>query len=149
MALDRTWYNTLVDDSGSGLDGSIWDKADVDALMDAIDAEHALGIVLTAATPAAFTVATHDWAAGAATLQSVSATGALNLTGMVSTTPNQIRVLINVAAFTITIKHENAGSAAANRFFMAGAADILLTTNASRVFVYHAAVGRWRPVIDG
>jgi hypothetical protein len=39
MALDRTWYNTLVDDSGSGLDGSVWDKADVDALMDAIDAE--------------------------------------------------------------------------------------------------------------
>jgi hypothetical protein len=39
MALDRTWYNTLVDDDGSGLTGSVWDKADVDALMDAIDAE--------------------------------------------------------------------------------------------------------------
>jgi hypothetical protein len=38
MALDRTWYNTLVDDDGSGLTGSVWDKADVDALMDAIDA---------------------------------------------------------------------------------------------------------------
>lgn len=37
--LDRTWYNTLVDDDGSGLVGSVWDKADVDALMDAIDAE--------------------------------------------------------------------------------------------------------------
>jgi hypothetical protein len=39
MALDRTWYNTLVDDDGSGMTGSVWDKADVDALMDAIDAE--------------------------------------------------------------------------------------------------------------
>jgi hypothetical protein len=39
MALDRTWYNTLVDDDGSGLTGSVWDKADVDALMDATDAE--------------------------------------------------------------------------------------------------------------
>jgi len=39
MALDRTWYNTLVDDSGDGISGSVWDKADVDALMDAIDAE--------------------------------------------------------------------------------------------------------------
>lgn len=37
MALDRTWYNTLTDDSGSGTDGSVWGKADVDALMDAID----------------------------------------------------------------------------------------------------------------
>lgn len=39
MALDRSWYNTLVDDDGSGLVGSVWDKADVDALMDAVDAE--------------------------------------------------------------------------------------------------------------
>jgi hypothetical protein len=39
MALDRTWYNTLVDDDGSGMTGSVWDKADVDSLMDAIDAE--------------------------------------------------------------------------------------------------------------
>lgn len=39
MALDRTWYNSLVDDDGSGMTGSVWDKADVDALMDAIDAE--------------------------------------------------------------------------------------------------------------
>jgi hypothetical protein len=39
MALNRTWYNSLVDDDGSGLTGSVWDKADVDALMDAVDAE--------------------------------------------------------------------------------------------------------------
>jgi len=39
MALDRTWYNSLVDDDGSGLTGSVWDKADVDALMDTVDAE--------------------------------------------------------------------------------------------------------------
>ena len=39
MALDRTWYDTLVDDDGSGLTGSVWDKADVDALMDAVDSE--------------------------------------------------------------------------------------------------------------
>jgi hypothetical protein len=39
MALDRSWYNTLIDDDGSGLTGSVWDKADVNALMNAIDAE--------------------------------------------------------------------------------------------------------------
>lgn len=38
MALDRTWYNTLVDDTGVN-DGTIWDKAAVDALMDDVDAE--------------------------------------------------------------------------------------------------------------
>ena len=45
MALDRTWYNSLVDDDGSGLTGSIWDKADVNSLMNAIDAELATGAV--------------------------------------------------------------------------------------------------------
>jgi hypothetical protein len=39
MALDRTWYNSLTDDDGSGMTGSVWDKADVDSLMDAVDAE--------------------------------------------------------------------------------------------------------------
>lgn len=39
MALDRTWYNSLVDDDGSGMVGSVWDKADVDSLMDAVDSE--------------------------------------------------------------------------------------------------------------
>lgn len=38
MPIDRTWYDTLVDDSGDGISGSVWDKADVDALLDAIDA---------------------------------------------------------------------------------------------------------------
>jgi hypothetical protein len=49
MALDRTWYNTLVDDSGTGLDGSVWDKADVNSLMVAVDNE----------------IARIDWADGA------------------------------------------------------------------------------------
>lgn len=39
MALDRTWYDLLVQDDGSNTVGSVWDKADVDALMDAVDAE--------------------------------------------------------------------------------------------------------------
>lgn len=45
MALDRTWYNTLKDDDGSGLTGSVWDKEDVNQLMNAIDAQLASGAV--------------------------------------------------------------------------------------------------------
>ena len=44
--LDRTWYNTLVDDDGSGTTGTIWNKAAVDSLMDAVDASLA-GVVAT------------------------------------------------------------------------------------------------------
>jgi hypothetical protein len=39
MALDRTWYNALVDDSGDGISGSVWDKADIKNLLDSVDAE--------------------------------------------------------------------------------------------------------------
>lgn len=39
MALDRTWYNTLVDDDGSNTVGSLIEKSDIDALMDDVDDE--------------------------------------------------------------------------------------------------------------
>lgn len=39
MALDRTWYNALVDDSGTGLDGTVWNKARINELLNSIDAE--------------------------------------------------------------------------------------------------------------
>lgn len=37
MPINRTAYNALVDDSGSGRDGSVWDKNDVKDLLDAVD----------------------------------------------------------------------------------------------------------------
>ena len=39
MALDRAWYNALVDDDGSNTVGTVWGKDDVDALMDVVDLE--------------------------------------------------------------------------------------------------------------
>jgi len=36
--LNRDWYNSLIDDDGTGTIGSVLDKAAVDALMDVIDA---------------------------------------------------------------------------------------------------------------
>lgn len=35
--LDRTWFNTLVDDDTTGMTGSVWDKADVGQLMTEVD----------------------------------------------------------------------------------------------------------------
>src|SRR4026207_1435611 len=50
MALDRTWYNSLTDDDGSNLVGTLWNKAAVDSLMDAVDAEVLLYPKLPAST---------------------------------------------------------------------------------------------------
>lgn len=35
--VDRTAYTALVDDSGSGTDGSVWDKADVNDILNTVD----------------------------------------------------------------------------------------------------------------
>lgn len=43
MAIDRTAYNLLVNDTGDGLSGSVWDKSDVNDLLVAIDAAIAAG----------------------------------------------------------------------------------------------------------
>jgi len=40
-ALDRAWFNSLVDDSGAGLDGTVWNKHQIDLFMDTIDAAFA------------------------------------------------------------------------------------------------------------
>jgi hypothetical protein len=38
MTIDRTQFNALVDDSGSGTDGSVWDKSKIQSvLLDPID----------------------------------------------------------------------------------------------------------------
>jgi len=39
MALDRTWYNALVDDDGSNTVGTVWGKDDIKNLLDSVDAE--------------------------------------------------------------------------------------------------------------
>jgi len=72
MALNRTWYNALVDDDGSNTVGTVWGKDDIKNLLDSVDAEitrigalHYCDINLVNANGqafpnAVFTVATFD-----------------------------------------------------------------------------------------
>jgi hypothetical protein len=48
--LDRTWYNTLVDDDGSGTTGTPWNKAAVNSLLTSVDVALA-SVVDKAGTP--------------------------------------------------------------------------------------------------
>ena len=43
MAINRAWWNALIDDDGSGLTGTIWNKGTIKGLLDAIDAMFAEG----------------------------------------------------------------------------------------------------------
>jgi hypothetical protein len=39
MTLDRTWYNALVDDAGTGTTGTVWNKAQINNFIASIDSE--------------------------------------------------------------------------------------------------------------
>lgn len=51
MALDRTWFNALVDDDGTNTVGTVWNKAQIDALLDSVDAFVSAGGTWTAYGP--------------------------------------------------------------------------------------------------
>jgi hypothetical protein len=56
MALDRTWYNALIDDDGSNTVGTVWGKDDIKNLLDSVDVEIArLSGGRLAYTPAFYT----------------------------------------------------------------------------------------------
>jgi hypothetical protein len=60
MALDRTWYNALVDDDGSNAVGTVWNKTQIDNLLDSVDAIHNAHCLVRAS--AAYPLASGTWA---------------------------------------------------------------------------------------
>jgi hypothetical protein len=75
-----------------------------------------------------------------ASLLSVSATTAVNITGLQGATPNRQLVLLNTGANAITLKNASGASAAANRFQLGGA-DVILNQNQAVPLVALAAGG--------
>jgi hypothetical protein len=49
--LDRSWFNSLVDDTGDGVSGTVWNKSQINSLLTAIDSSLA-GVVDKAGSPA-------------------------------------------------------------------------------------------------
>ena len=56
MAIDRTFLNGWVDDSGTGLDGTVWNKARINEMLNSIDA----ALVATATVRTRFTPSITD-----------------------------------------------------------------------------------------
>lgn len=51
--------------------------------------------------------------------------------------------LRNVGSFAITLKHQNTGSAAANRIISPWAGDVVISANSSMVVIYDNTLARW------
>ena len=146
MALDRTWYNTLVDDDGSNTVGTVWGKDDVDALMDAVDASLAAPMNWGPAhVVPQFTVGQVDNVSGGtgSTLWLMNASVSMFLTGILAPAADgATHVLVNTGASLITLAHLY-GSAAANQFIGAGYANTDLLSWRALTVVYVAGYQKW------
>src|SRR5436309_2117101 len=124
--IDRTNYNSLVDDSGGNLDGTNWTKNQVKiVLLDAIDALFngaapfyfggAIGIGRYTSTS---TGTQNDWdidtAAGFAVghLRCNNAS-LLTITGIKAPSDNRLLWITSIGAGQVDIKHQDAGSTTA------------------------------------
>lgn len=95
-------------------------------------------------TPAQLTVNTNDYDPGDANLLRLSASGAINLTGISRGEEGRLLSLVNVGANTITLKNQDILSAAINRIIGLGGADFALAANASAILWYDDITQRWR-----
>lgn len=78
-------------------------------------------------------------------LRFTNALGA-TLTGLAGGAANRIVVLVNTGANAVALNHEDAASAAANRFVFPGAVNQGFNTDAAAIFLYDGASSRWRMV---
>jgi len=69
--------------------------------------------------------------------------GGSTLTGLAASTDGHIRILENLGPSTLTFSNEDAGSAAANRFTLPGAANFVLPTGGSLMVIYDGTTSRW------
>lgn len=89
----------------------------------------------------------NDWAPGTADIIFITASGALNITGLTASATDGFSVLlVNVSATAnVTLVHESSSSTAANRMKSPyGANYVLYADGGCATLVYHAAGSRWR-----
>ena len=152
MAIDRGPWNALVDDDGSNLIGSVWNKDQIKTvLLDPIDAEIAAAVGGIVVPPGTETLVTstatgtvNDWAPGLVGHTTVVWTGtaALTITGIAGGVSGQRVTIKNRGTAAISLAHASAGSAAANRLTnMATSAPTPIAPDGVAIYVYQTGAG--------
>jgi hypothetical protein len=129
---------------------TILDDADAATARTTLDVERAAVEV----TPAAIGGNTNDYAiAGDSgykhSVVRVSASAAFNVTGMTDGSSLKRRTFINVGSFAISLTHQDAASAAANRLINLGGATLVLNAGDSVHYYYDNTTQRWRQTWTG
>jgi hypothetical protein len=96
-------------------------------------------------TPTALAANTDNWAPTSFSVASriyASASSAVNLTGLAGGSEGRVIMLWNTSANNITLKHD-VTSTAANRFYLPGAADLILAQYSGVLLIYDNNASRW------
>jgi hypothetical protein len=122
MAIDRAPWNALIDDDGSNLIGTVWNKDKIKTvILDPVDAAllaqpSGLQQTITVTT----TGVVNDWTipglAGKNTVVDFNGAADFVATGLVGGVAGQLVTIRNRSAFLVTFQNDHSGSAAANRF---------------------------------
>lgn len=116
------------------------------------DHKHALDpiLILRRSDPATLAASTNNWAVDTGfSLFFVDASLAVNVTGIDDGTDGRILILVNDGGFNITLKHQDAGSAAENRFKFGAGVDIILGPDDALILIYDSTGLRWRDIAGG
>lgn len=95
-------------------------------------------------TLSAFSANQNDLALGSGGVISISSSLAVDITGLVATSNGDARLLVNTGSFTITLKHNDTSSTAANRILGVTSKDVLVPPGGSVSVVYDGTASRWR-----
>lgn len=107
---------------------------------------NALILQSTPVTPAALAANTNDYVVSENGIQRISASVAVNLTGIAGGEDGRLLVLINVGANAISVTNQDALSVAVNRIITSTAGTIVMATNGTMMLLYDAASSRWRQI---
>jgi hypothetical protein len=134
MAFNRTAWTALVDDDGSNLVGTVWNKARIAGVGAPI-----IQTTTSTGTVNDFALTADCW------LLRCNNAAALTITGLAGGTDGQVLFIESVGGGPVFLAHQAAGSSVANRLFnIAGSAPTPLAPSTGRAqYVYDAAGGAW------
>jgi hypothetical protein len=94
--------------------------------------------------PSALTGNVNNYAHNDADIVYLSSTGAYSITGLTSSSANNIKLLINTSSYTLTLTHQDSNSSASNRFIVPFASGYYVDSGYSVTAVYDSNASRWR-----
>lgn len=153
-AAGSTWTDlgsvTTIDINGGTVDGTVIGGASAAAAT-----VTTLAVTQTLAlqgdiSPTSFSTTQNDYNPTNLSTSAVlrlTATAASNITGLQGGADGRIVILHNIGSFNITLKDEDTGSSAANRFALV--ADLLLQPDQVAMLQYDSTSSRWRAISGG